>query len=117
MTVLDGIRATGKQKLKTAASNGDLIEITLYFLPASQNWKMDVVYNDFELYGFRVCNLPNLLCQFSNVIPFGMACTVSDGGEPFLINDFSGGRCELIILDSDEVEAVETACMEGTFLE
>ena len=114
MKVLDGIRATGQQKFSTAADNGDQIEITLYFLSASQSWKMDLVYGDFELKGNRVYNSPNMLCQYTNIIPFGLACTVEDGGEPFLVNDFSSRRCELLVLTAAEVQEIESAFMDGT---
>lgn len=116
MKVLDGIRATGTQKLSTAAENGTLIEMVLYFLPASQSWKIDITYGDFVLNGNRVYNSPNMLCQYSNIIPFGLSCTVEDGGEPFLVNDFSGGRCQLLVLTAADVLEIEEALMEGEFL-
>lgn len=106
MKILDGIRATGKQKLRITAENGDLIEITLYFMAAVQKWKMDVVSGDFILNGYFVYNSLNMTCQYDNLIPFGIACIVSDTGDPFLITDFSQGRCQLAILTPDEVQEV-----------
>lgn len=107
MRILDGIRATGLQKLRVTADSGDIVEITLYFLPAAQQWKMDVVSGDFTLYGTRVFRSPNILMQYKNIISFGLGCLVSDEGEPFLVNDFSSGRCQLALLSSDEVDQVD----------
>ena len=107
MRILDGIRATGQQKLQTSSDNGDVINITLYFNPASQIWKMDIVCGDFELNGQRVYNFLNLLSQYKNIIPFGIGVIVSGGGEPFLVNDFSSGRVQMTILTTAEVTEIE----------
>ena len=107
MKILEGIRATGQQKLRTLADNGDTIEITLYYLPAIQQWKMDIVSGDFELNGLRVYALPNILNQYENIIPFGIGILIPSGGEPFLINDFSSGRVQMAILTPEEVEEVD----------
>lgn len=116
MKLLDGIRATGTQIISTTAENGQLIEITLYFQIATQNWKMDISYGDFQLNGNRIYSSPNMLCPYANIIPFGLACTVDEDGEPFLINDFSTGRAELFVLTAAEVLEIEEAFMEDTFL-
>ena len=44
--------------------------------------------------------------QFENIIPFGIGIIVTDGGEPFLINDFSSGRVQMAILTPAEVDQV-----------
>jgi len=107
LKVLSGIRATGQQKLITSADNGDTIDIILYFQSRTNNWKMDVTSGDFILKGIRVSHVLNLLCQYHNIIPFGIGVIIDDGGEPFLINDFSTGRVQLAILTPDEVNAVD----------
>lgn len=107
MKILEGIRATGTQKLITAADNGDSIEITLYYLPAVQAWMMDISSGTFQLNKFRLFNSLNVLVQYQNIIPFGLAVLIHDGGEPFLINDFSSGRCLLALITPDEVDQVE----------
>lgn len=106
MKVLSGIRATGQQKILTSADNGDTIEITLYFQSRTNTWKMDIICNDFELNGLRIYHLPNILNQYENIIPFGIGVLITDGGEPFLITDFSTGRVELAILTPAEVQSV-----------
>lgn len=112
MKILDGIRATGKQKLRTLADNGDIIEITLYYLPAVQQWKMDVVSGDFDLNGLRVYALPNILGQYEKIIPFGIGIIIPAGGEPFLINDFSSGRVQMAILTPVEMVEVDDFYVE-----
>ncbi len=107
MRVLDGIRATGTQKLRTAADNGDSIEMTLYYMPATQGWRMDITSGDFTIKGQRLYNLPNILFQYQNIIPFGIGVFATDlGSDPFLVNDFSTGRIRIGILTPAEVEEV-----------
>ena len=107
MKRLDGIRATGIQKLSTTAYNGDIISMTLYFNAAIQGWKIDVEWNSFVLRGNRVYSSPNMLSQYEKIIPFGLACIVEGGGEPFLVNDFSQNRVNIYMLSPEEVQEVQ----------
>lgn len=114
MRILDGIRAIGTQRFRTTGYENQTIEIVLYYLPAISRWKMDIESGDFVLNGIRIDHHPNLLVQYKNVVEFGISCIVTtDKGEPFLVNDFSSGRCQLVILSKEEVEAVEETLFEG----
>lgn len=107
MKRLDGIRATGRQKLATTAYNGDIVSMTLYFQAATQEWKIDVEWESFVLKGERVFSSPNIMCQYEKIIPFGLAIITEGSGEPFLVNDFSSGRVNLYLLSPDEVQEVQ----------
>ena len=107
MKILTGIRATGQQIFTATADNGDVIEIVLYFQSRTNTWKIDISCNDFNVKGLRVSRVLNILNQYKNIIPFGINVNIEDGGEPFLINDFSTGRVRLAILTPDEVDAVD----------
>ena len=109
MTILTGIRPVGNQRLRTRDEFGNLITIDLRFLPAAQQWVADITSGNFTLTSNRLANSPNLLYQYQRIIPFGMAIIVSDGGQPFLINDFSTGRAEIAILTRAEVAGVNAA--------
>ena len=107
MKRLDGIRATGTQNFATTASNGDTVLMTLYFKSATQQWFIDIEWNSFILRGNRVYSSPNMLCQYEKIIPFGLACIVEGGGEPFLVNDFSQNRVNIYMLSPEEVQEVQ----------
>lgn len=107
MKRLDGIRATGRQTLNAFASNGKRIDMTFVFYAAIQEWFINVTYETFELTGFRIFASPNILQQYENIIPFGLAVTVQGGAEPFLISDFSSGRVNIYVLTPEEVEQVQ----------
>lgn len=113
MKVLEGIQAIPVQDLNTSLDNGDIINITLTFKPAVQMWFIDIVYNDFTVNGLRLCNSPNLLQQFDKIIPFGINVAVTDGTEPFIINDLSTGRVVVSVLSIDEVEQINESYKEA----
>lgn len=112
MNKLTGIRATGTQTFQTLTEDGDTISITLRFLPAAQYWEMDVTYGDFEVLGHRLVTALNLFYKFKELIPFGILIDTIDGGDPFIIDDFTSGRCTMAILTADEVADTETAYSE-----
>lgn len=107
MRQLNGIQATGTQKLATAAYNGDTVSITLYFKAAVQQWFFDLEWNSFILKGNRIYSSLNMLSQYEKIIPFGLACITNGGGEPFLVNDFSQGRVNIYLLSPEEVIEVQ----------
>lgn len=84
--------------------DGSTLILTLYFVPMQLGWFInDLTYGTFKLTGMRIRVGYNMLHQYRNKIPFGIACFNSLNVEPFSINDFSSGNTELYILNSTEV--------------
>lgn len=78
--------------------------MTVYFRPMQQGWYINqLVYGDFVLYGMQIVNSPNLLNQFKNMIPFGLACFSVDNRDPSLQEDFFSGASSLYLLNEEEV--------------
>jgi len=109
MKLLEGIQAFGSQTFKTNIDNGESVTITLNFKPSIKMWFIDLEYKDFKANGIRVCNSTNLLRQFEKILPFGLNVSVSDNGEPFIINDFTTKRVRLGILTINEVLQINQA--------
>jgi hypothetical protein len=107
MKILDGIRAVGTQTIRTTDENGAVIEITLKYRAATSEWFMDLVFGSFRLNGHRITNSLNTIWAHAKQLKFGIGVIVSDGGEPFLINDFSTGRVQLAILTNGELDLVD----------
>ena len=85
--------------------DGTQVSITFYFSPMQQGWYVrELIFGDFVLKGFRITNLLNMLHQFRNQIPFGLACISADDREPSLQEDFSSGASVLYILTESEVD-------------
>ncbi len=78
----------------------------MYFRPMQQGWFInEIAWNNFVCRGIRITNSPNILHQFKNQIPFGLACYSVANREPSLQEDFSSGASKLYILTEDEVAA------------
>lgn len=87
--------------------DGTTIGLTLYFIQQQFGWFIrELTYGDnFILRGMRVCNSPNMLHQFRNQLPFGLACYSTNDREPSLLQDFSSGNSILYVLTPAEVAA------------
>lgn len=89
--------------------DGTSLQLTIYFIPMQYGWFItSLVYGGFTLQGLRITVNPNMLRQFKNQIPFGLAC-YSNGQvrEPTQQEDFQSGAFSLYILASAEVTQYE----------
>ncbi len=96
-----------RQRLQSLLEDGSSVSLALRYLPAIEQWSIDIEHKNFILYGHRVYNSYNILNQFSLRIPFGINVVISDGGEPSELQDFSSERVKLYLLDKEEVKQVE----------
>lgn len=96
-----------KQKQTLVLPDGTQITITIEYVPSQLGWFLrTITYGDFVLNGIRICNNPDLLYQWRNLIPFGLACSSLDvRREPSLQEDFVSGASSLFILSADDVLA------------
>lgn len=65
----------------------------------------NLTYGTFVLNGLRITNNPNILYQWSNQIPFGLACLTRQLREPSQQEDFSSGVSKIYLLNEAEVQA------------
>ena len=92
------------QRKKIILPDGSSMSLLLKFVPMQYGWFIDeLVYGSFTIQGIRVCNSFNILHQFKNKIPFGIAC-ITTGREPTHREDFSSGTSKLYIISSSEVK-------------
>ena len=105
MLLLDKITNDPYQTQTVVLPDGNSFILTLYFAPMQYAWNItELTWNDFTIKGFRITNQPNMLQQWKNLIPFGLACFSNEDREPTLQNDFSSGQSKLYVLTSEEVE-------------
>lgn len=107
MRVLQGLRSIGQQRFQTRSDEGEVITLTKTYNPVIQAWFLDIETDTFSLFGQRITLVANLLEQYTKIIRFGISVLSTDGGEPFLINDFSTGRIQLAILNFSEIELIQ----------
>lgn len=101
-----GISEYPYQTRKLTLPDGKRITLTQQFRPMQYGWFItELTYENFTLNGLRICVSPNLLHQYRNQIPFGLACFSKGNREPTLAEDFQSGNVQLYILDEAEVQA------------
>lgn len=84
--------------------DGGQVIIYMRFVPLQYGWFFQSIqYNNFLLEGIRIVNSPNMLHQYRNQIPFGMACFSTNNREPSQQQDFSSGNSVLYLLSQAEV--------------
>ena len=109
MFVITGLSTVPTQKFQTSLADGTVAYFTLTYRPRIGFWYLDVKYLSREYNGFKLANVPNLLQQFDLNLPFGVFISVSDGGEPVLINDFISGRCQFCVLEAADLVLLDDA--------
>jgi hypothetical protein len=102
-----------EQTLLLPSDNSPLV-LTLYYAPLQYAWNIkNLVYGDFQIQNLRITVSPNMLFQFKNQIPFGIACYSTAAREPTQQNDFQSGAARLFLLGADEVQAYADFLQNG----
>ena len=92
------------QRQNLVLADGTTLILTLYFMPQQIGWFIrELTYGSVKIQGMRICNNFNILHQYKNKLPFGLACISKSDREPTQIDDFSSGNSILYILSTDEV--------------
>ncbi len=106
MKLIQKITSDPFQQQTILLDDGTAFTIELYYRPLQKGWFItNLTYNSFVLTGVRVSNNPNILYQFKNKLPFGLACFSAQSREPMLQEDFSSGASNLFVLSTAEVDA------------
>lgn len=105
MYQIQNLTNNSRQKQNLVLPDGSIIQIEIYFIPMQLGWFItSLVYKNFTLNGLRITNSPDILYQFKNKLPFGLACLSPSGREPTQQDDFATGASLLYILTKAEVE-------------
>ena len=95
------------QKLRLVGENNEQIDFKLRYLPSQQAWYFDLSYQGIDIDNMKLVTSPNLLRQWENYLPFGLACLTLDGADPFFIDDFIDERVQIYLLGEEDLETVE----------
>jgi len=105
MNLIQQITDSPFQTQTIILDDGSTFTLTICFVPLQTGWFItEIVYNTFILRGVRITNSVNMLNQFRNLIPFGLACVSTANREPSQQQDFSSGASKLFILTNAETE-------------
>jgi hypothetical protein len=97
-----------KQAFNLVGEEGQIIPMTLTYLPRIGSWKFSLSWNGTEIDGALLTCSPNILRNYRNVFSFGILCGSTDGFEPKYLNDFQSGRVLIYLLNRADVAEVES---------
>jgi hypothetical protein len=110
--IIENWTSNALQQQGITLSDGSVLQLEIYFREQQQGWFITSLTwsaTGFTVTGLRVTNNINILQQWKNILPFGLACVTSDGVEPSNIQDFSSGNSVLYVLEIADLQALETA--------
>lgn len=114
MLLIKQITSNPLQSQTLVLPDGTSLALTIYFRPMQFGWFINTLtYGSFVLNGLRITNTPNMLNQWQNIIPFGLACFSVGNREPSLQQDFVSGNSKLYILTQAEVREFESFLKNG----
>lgn len=104
MLLIPQISSNPLQKRTFLLGDGTRFTFNMYFVPLQFGWFIPTLtYGDFVLNGLRITNSPNMLHQFRNKLPFGLACISTANREPSQQQDFISKASNLYVLTPAEV--------------
>ena len=112
MKKITNISNKPKQHIQLVTDSGNNVDFYLEFKPRSQSWFFSFKYKGKEAKNLTVCLHPNILRQFRRNIDFGIGFMSKTKIEPFFIDAFKLGKCEMILLSEDDVKNVEATIYE-----
>lgn len=107
MRRLNNLTDAADQLMTITLDDGSALQLELFYRAGIQRWTIDIVHPLLTMYGFNLALGPNILRQWKNVIPFGIAVQSTNGLDPLNVEDFVEGNSLISILSADEVQAVE----------
>lgn len=108
MQLLNNLTDAADQVMTVTIADGSLATLEFFYRPAVQRWTLDITHPLLTMHGFNVCLGPNILRQWRNIIPFGIAVTSTIGLDPIQVDDFANGVCSVYTLSAAEVLLVES---------
>lgn len=106
MNLLSNITSDPYQQLTVVLADGSTFVMTLYYVPMQNCWFItNLTYGTFVINSLRITTNPNMLYQWQNIIPFGLACFSPSEREPTEQQDFVSKASSLYVLTKAECEA------------
>lgn len=113
MNKVAGISSQPKQQLSFVVEDGSQVALYLEYRPQQLGWFANLSWRDWELNGLRVVSSPNILRQWQNVIPFGLAIITAKDADPLNVTDFADATSTMIFLSAGDVLLVDETAFVG----
>lgn len=107
MKLINSLTDAADQQVTIILDDGSILQLEFNFRAGVQRWFLDVSHSLLTLKGFGLTQGPNILRQWRNLVPFGIAIQAVDLIDPIQNTDFQSGRVSCYILNAAEVQQVE----------
>lgn len=113
-TLLTNLTSFADQITQVSLPDGSTATLEFLFNGTTERWTMNVTYGAFTANGIGLCCYPNILRQWTRILPFGVAMASSTQTDPVTVNDFATGRISVFLLDRDDMQILESTVFGGT---
>jgi hypothetical protein len=113
MIQITEISSEPKQNHVLSLDQYNTINLYLEWKPQQQGWFYTVSWQGFSTNLQRIVYGLNLLRQYKNIIPFGIAVTTSNGLDPLTQDSFSSGVASFYLMGADDVAWTENQLYGG----
>jgi hypothetical protein len=110
MIQLTGLTNDPKQQYTVVTEDNIEFQFYLEYIDNQRQWIYSIGYGSNFILNqneFTLVFAVNLIRQYINILPFGIACSTPDGSDPLYLNDFINGRVNIGILSQADVQSVE----------
>lgn len=108
MLQITNLTNSTSQAMTIQLESGQTLQFSMWYSYNQSGWFYSFVYGSYVLSNRRMVNSANMIRQIRNIVPFGLACLLTDPYEPVFISDFSSGRATLYVLSLTDVALVES---------
>lgn len=115
MNLINTLTSYPLQQQTFVLPDGTTFSMSIYYVPMQNGWFItNLTYQSFTVNSIRITNNANMLYQWRNLLPFGLACFSPSQREPSQQQDFVSGASSLYVLTAAEVEAYAAFLEMGT---
>lgn len=107
MKLAEGISSEPNQKHRLPIEGYDDCVMELVWKDTQSGWFASFSWGTWAVSGMRIVTSPNILSQWSNILPFGFSILTKSGQDPLTIDDFENSEAEFYILSAEEVLTIE----------
>src|ERR1700674_967322 len=100
MQLLNNLTDAADQFMTLTLQDGSTLQFEIIYRPGIQRWTANITHPLLTMVGYNLSLGPNILRQWRNLIPFGIAVTSANGLAPMQIGDFLDGNCHIFILNA-----------------
>lgn len=113
MKQIQGLTSQPKQQFTIPLVDGSRVSCYMEYRTQQSGWFLDLTWQDWTLNGMRVFASPNMLRQWQDIIPFGLAVLTTGNVEPLNSTDFSDATAVMVLLEGADIALVNASAFPG----